>query len=183
MWSRCVDTQWRCCASAGVRTTYATLLEESAADRLAGRLDDIGGTVVTFDAPHTTGKRMETVVVEKRADYPIRVKGNTPAPLESLVRAFEKESDQRRIVEDYVPIIARCPRRSPKTGHRSARPQPRDPMHALPGHPMAHPMPIPPPRNGLALGGRGTVWTADADGCTVAMFVVRERSTSSACGA
>jgi len=55
---------------------------------------------VTFDALHTTGKRMETVVVEKRADYLIQVKGNTPALAESLVRAFEKKPDQRRIVED-----------------------------------------------------------------------------------
>ena len=64
------------------------------------RLGDIDGTVVTFDALHTNRKRMETVVVEKRADCLMQVKDNTPALQESLSRAFEKKSRQRRIARD-----------------------------------------------------------------------------------
>lgn len=63
---------------------------------MLNRLDDLDGTVITFDALHTRREAMERIVVGKNADYLIQVKANTPALSRHIDRALNRKSDQIR---------------------------------------------------------------------------------------
>jgi predicted transposase YbfD/YdcC len=62
----------------------------TAARDLFAKMPELPGCMLSFDALHTTHQTMETVVIEKRADYLMQVKDNTPALKASLEAALNR---------------------------------------------------------------------------------------------
>lgn len=83
--------------------THGKGQELAATDSLLDRLENIDGTVVTFDALHTRRQGMEKIVVAKNADYLVQVKKNSPALLQAIERSFKKKSDQIQSAESLDP--------------------------------------------------------------------------------
>lgn len=73
----------------------------SAADELLDRIDDLDGTVVTFDALHARREAMERIVVGKKADYLVQVKANAPALARHIDRALKRKTDQIQTADSF----------------------------------------------------------------------------------
>lgn len=76
--------------------------EIAAADNVLERLPDIAGAVVTFDALHARRECLEKVVVEKKADYLVQVKANTPLLADAIAHALTRKTDQLQTAESLA---------------------------------------------------------------------------------